>query len=166
MSAPAGLDAETPGVCWRRRVSVNTAPAPDARLGDPFPRHRRGYRWHRRERDWCGPGSAGDVAARASIATFGQPELEAIQQTGLLRGGRPGDTFWTDAEFTSAAEAQEKLALPVTPELRVRFIIVNAPTLTRSGSVVEPAFGGAGGGHEWASPDPVQVEIVDVQPLT
>jgi hypothetical protein len=116
-----------------------------------------------------GTGAVRAAPARGGQSFYryvGQPELEAIQQTGLLRGGRPGDTFWTDAEFTSAAEAQEKLALPVTPELRVRFIIVNAPTLTRSGSVVEPAFGGAGGGHEWASPDPVQVEIVDVQPLT
>jgi hypothetical protein len=93
-------------------------------------------------------------------------ELAAVQQTGLLRGGRPGETFWTDEAFTSAAEAQSKLALPSPPELRVRFIIVNSPTLTRDGSVVEPAFGSPGGGREWASPDPVQVEILDVQPLT
>jgi hypothetical protein len=116
----------------------------------------------------------GSGLVQAAPATGGQSfyryvgpaELEAIQQTGLLRGGRPGDTFWTDAEYTSAAEAQDKLALPVTPELRVRFVIVNSPTLTRNGSLVDPMFGGAGGGHEWASPDPVQVEIIDVQPLT
>jgi hypothetical protein len=93
-------------------------------------------------------------------------ELEAVRETGFLRGGRPGDTFWTDAEFTSAAEVQDKLALPTPPELRVRFVILNTPTLIRDGSIVEPAFGGQGGGREWASPDPVQVEILDVQPLS
>jgi hypothetical protein len=93
-------------------------------------------------------------------------ELEAVRETGFLRGGRPGDTFWTDAELTSAAEVPDKLALPTPPELRVRFVILNNPTLVRDGSIVEPAFGGQGGGREWASPDPVQVEILDVQPLT
>jgi hypothetical protein len=93
-------------------------------------------------------------------------ELEAVRQSGFLRGGRPGETFWTDGLYTSAAEAQSQLALPSPPELRVRFIIVNEPTLTRDGSMVEPAFGSPGGGREWASPDPVQVEILDVQPLT
>ena len=110
-------------------------------------------------------GAAPAAGGQSFFRYVGPAELEAIQQTGLLRGGRPGETFWTDSEYTSAAEAQDKLALPVTPELRVRFLILNTPTLTRDGSIVEPAFGGAGGGREWASPDPVQVEIVDVQPL-
>jgi hypothetical protein len=110
----------------------------------------------------AGPASGGRSFYRYMVPA----ELEAVQQTGFLRGGRPGDTFWTDEAFTSAAEAQDKLALPNPPELRVRFIILNNPTLTRDGSIVEPAFGGQGGGREWASPDPVQVEILDVQPLT
>jgi hypothetical protein len=110
---------------------------------------------------------AGPAAGGRSFYRYMVPaELEAVQQTGFLRGGRPGDTFWTDEAFSSAAEAQDKLALPNPPELRVRFIILNNPTLTRDGSIVEPAFGGQGGGREWASPDPVQVEILDVQPLT
>ena len=111
-------------------------------------------------------GATPDAGGQSFYRYVGPAELEAIQQTGLLRGGRPGDTFWTDGEYTSAAEAQDKLALPVTPEIRVRFLILNTPTLTRAGSVVEPMFGGSGGGREWASPDPVHVEIVDVQPLT
>jgi hypothetical protein len=109
-----------------------------------------------------GPASGGRSFYRYMVPA----ELEAVRQTGFLRGGRPGETFWTDGIYTSAAEAQSQLALPSPPELRVRFIIVNQPTLTRDGSVVEPAFGSPGGGREWASPDPVQVEIVDVQPLT
>jgi hypothetical protein len=110
----------------------------------------------------AGPSSGGQSYYRYMVPA----ELEAVQQTGLLRGGRPGETFWTDESFTSAAEAQDRLALPSPPELRVRFIILNNPTLTREGSIVEPAFGGQGGGREWASPDQVQVEILDVQPLT
>src|SRR5690242_10487328 len=75
---------------------------------------------------------AGPAAGGRSFYRYMVPaELEAVQQTGLLRGGRPGDTFWTDEAFTSAAEAQSKLALPSPPELRVRFVIVNSPTLTR-----------------------------------
>ena len=110
----------------------------------------------------AGPTSGGRSFYRYMVPA----ELEAVRQTGLLRGGRPGETFWTDEPFTSAAEAQNRLALPSPPELRVRFVILNSPTLTRDGSIVEPAFGGEGGGREWASPDPVQVEILDVQPLT
>ena len=110
----------------------------------------------------AGPASGGRSFYRYMVPA----ELEAVRQTGFLRGGRPGDTFWTDESFTSAAEAQNRLALPSPPELRVRFVIVNTPTLIRDGSIVDPAFGGEGGGREWASPDPVQVEILDVQPLT
>ncbi|HZO25878.1 MAG TPA: hypothetical protein VFH48_07785 [Chloroflexota bacterium] len=110
----------------------------------------------------AGPASGGRSFYRYMVPA----ELEAVRQTGFLRGGRPGDTFWTDESFTSAAEAQNRLALPSPPELRVRFVIVNTPTLIRDGSMVDPAFGGEGGGREWASPDPVQVEILDVQPLS
>jgi hypothetical protein len=109
-----------------------------------------------------GPASGGQSFYRYMVPA----ELAAVRETGLLRGGRPGETFWTNESFTSAAEVQDKLALPSPPELRVRFIILNAPTLTREGSLVEPAYGGAGGGREWASFDQVQVEILDVQPLT
>ena len=109
-----------------------------------------------------GPSSGGQSFYRYMVPA----ELEAVRETGLLRGGRPGETFWTNESFTTAAEAQDKLALPSPPELRVRFIILNVPTLTREGSLVEPAYGGAGGGREWASFDQIQVEILDVQPLT
>lgn len=113
------------------------------------------------------PVAASPEAGGQSFYRYVTPaELEAVQQTGLLRGGRPGDTFFTDGEYTSAAEAKAKLALPVSPEIRIRFIILNSPTLTRNGSLVEPMFDEPGGGHEWATPDPVQVELLDVQPLT
>jgi hypothetical protein len=117
---------------------------------------------------------AAQASTLASPASGGQSyyrymvpaELESVQQTGLLRGGRPGETFFTADSYTSAAEAQDKLALPDPPQLRVRFIILNTITLSREGSIVEPAFGGQGGGREWATFDQVQVEIIDVQPLT
>ena len=108
------------------------------------------------------PGAGGQTFYRYMTAA----ELEAVRETGLLRGGRAGETFWTTDEFTSASDAQDQLALPSRPELRVRFHILNTPTLTRNGSIVEPAFGGRGGAHEYASFDPVAVEIIDVQPLT
>jgi hypothetical protein len=109
-----------------------------------------------------GPASGGQSFYRYMVPA----ELEAVRETGLLRGGRPGETFWTDGLYTSSVEVQDKLALPSPPELCVRFVILNAPSLSREGSLVEPAYGGAGGGREWASFDQVQVEILDVQPLT
>ena len=38
-------------------------------------------------------------------------EEEAIGKTGMLRGGRPGRTYWTEEFYETAAEAKAKLAL-------------------------------------------------------
>ena len=93
-------------------------------------------------------------------------EAEAVQETGFLRGGRPGETHWTDARFTSAARAQDRLSLPGRPEVRMHFRIKNNPSLSRNGTRVAPAYGGRGGAREYGSFDPVEVDIVDVQPLS
>ncbi len=92
-------------------------------------------------------------------------ELKAIQKTGMLRGGRPGETFFTKDLYKSAANAQNRLALPNTPTLRVEFEILNNPTLLQNGTKVLPANGMIGGGAEFMTVDPVWVRLINWQPL-
>jgi len=94
-----------------------------------------------------------------------QAELEAVQSTGLLRGGRAGETFFTKDLFKSAASAQNRLALPSSPALRVEFQILNNPTLLRNGTKILPANGMMGRGAEFMTLDPVKVRLINWQPL-
>lgn len=95
-----------------------------------------------------------------------QAEANAVRETGLLRGGRSGETFWTDSRFTSAARAENRLSLETKPEVRMEFRLINNPLLERNGTRVQSANGGAGGGREYMSLNPVGVEVINVQPLT
>ena len=92
-------------------------------------------------------------------------ELQAIQKTGLLRGGRVGETFFTKDLYKSAIHAQQRLALPSVPTLRVEFQILNNPTLLRSGTKIQSAFGMSGGGAEFMTLDPVKIKLINWQPL-
>jgi len=94
-----------------------------------------------------------------------QGELQAVQKTGLLRGGRAGETFFTKDLYKSAASAQQRLALPSAPTLRVEFQILNNPTLLRNGTKVQSAFGMLGRGAEFMTLDPVKVRLINWQPL-
>jgi len=92
-------------------------------------------------------------------------ELKAIQETNLLRGGRAGETFWTKDLYKTAASAQNRLSLPVTPAYRVEFEILSNPTLLRNGTKVLPANGMMGKGAEFLTLDPTKVRIINWQPL-
>lgn len=94
-----------------------------------------------------------------------EAELKAVQNTGLLRGGRAGETFFTKDLYKSAASAQNRLALPSAPTLRVEFQILNNPTLLRNGTKVLPANGMMGRGAEFMTLDPVKVNLINWQPL-
>lgn len=47
----------------------------------------------------------------------------------MLRGGRPGGTFFTGSRYVTAAAAERRLPLPATPEYRVEFSIVSSDRL-------------------------------------
>ncbi len=94
-----------------------------------------------------------------------QGELNAVEKTNLLRGGRPGETFFTKDVFKSGIKAQQRLALPTKPTLRVEFKILNNPILLRNGTKVQPAFRMMGGGSEFMTISPVRVKIINSQPL-
>ena len=93
-----------------------------------------------------------------------QTEMQAVVNSGKLRGGNPGVTFFTDEYYESAEEAQDKLSLPMKPEVQLGFIVKNDPLMLRNGSIVDPLFGGHGGGREYMTMDVVQVEVLSVQP--
>jgi RHS repeat-associated protein len=107
-------------------------------------------------------------AARGGTTGFRymtEGELKVIQQKGLLRGGRAGETFFTKDLYKSATSAQNRLALPSAPTIRVEFQILNNPTLLRNGTKVLPANGMMGKGAEFMTVDPVRVRLINWQPL-
>jgi len=108
------------------------------------------------------------VAAKTSTTGFrymSQAELKAIQETGYLRGGWSGETYFTKDLYKSAAKAQSRLSLGSSPALRVEFEILNNPTLLRNGTKVTPLNGMFGGGSEFMTLDPVKVRLINWQPL-
>ena len=96
--------------------------------------------------------------------TMSEAELNAVKDTGLLRGGRPGPTYFTDSDYSSADAAKSQLALPTRPEYSVQFEIINNPRI-EGGGIVQPAYGELGGGIEYFTNDPVQVKIISYHAL-
>jgi len=97
-------------------------------------------------------------------------ELQAIQETGLLRGGRVGKTYFTTDEFERAGEALSRLALKEAPSYRVEFEIISRSRIYGPQRVWpwfrprDPGFR-AGWGVEYWSPDPVRVRLLRIERL-
>jgi RHS repeat-associated protein len=120
-----------------------------------------------------GGGAAVRAASRAADAAEGakagvevvqramsRAELKATQETGLLRGGREGTHFVSDAVNTNAKRAQQRLALPKAPEVRVT-MEVPAGTLSPP-QKVRPKNGMPGGGTERTGTGRIPVRILKV----
>lgn len=104
-------------------------------------------------------------AGRTFYRYVGEREVSAIEETGMLRGGRGAGretTFWTDERYDSAEEAQRRLALRVAPDARVAFRIRGEPGLVLEDAEVEPDGSNTGGGREWMTLDAVEVEVISV----
>ncbi len=107
-----------------------------------------------------------DIGEGVFYRYVGEKEVAAIEETGLLRGGRRGRTFWTQGVYGSAAEAKARLALgDPPPAYRVAFRIRNDPTVSARADRVDPAAGEPGGGTEWVTTDPVEVEVIEIVEL-
>jgi hypothetical protein len=104
---------------------------------------------------------APDAATEIVQRWMSRAELEATRETGLVRGGRQGTHFVTDAANASAERARQRLALPQTPEVRVTMRVpadrFGPPTR------VKPDFGMPGGGMERTAIGEVPVEIINVE---
>jgi len=125
-----------------------------------------------------GTGAAGGVANRgavggmarsgtSSVATtevvqrgMSRAELGATKSTGLLRGGRDGTHYVSDAVNSDALRARQRLALPQTPEVRAT-LEVPAGRFS-SPSRVDPAYNMPGGGMERTATGEVPVRILKI----
>jgi hypothetical protein len=87
-------------------------------------------------------------------------ELDATEASGLLRGGRDGTHYVTDAANSSAQRARLRTALPQTTEVRVT---LEVPGGTFSPPTrVQQAFGMPGGGMERTATGQIPVRILRV----
>lgn len=94
-----------------------------------------------------------------------EKEAGVVEEEGLLRGGLPGETYWTDERYGTAAEAKSRLALKALPEVRLAFTIKNDPALEREGTRVGALDDEPGGGMEWMTTEKVEVEVIGVDKL-
>ncbi|MCL8267601.1 hypothetical protein M9Y82_13335 [Leptospira weilii] len=92
-------------------------------------------------------------------------EVQAIKDTGMLRGGRDGETYFTKDLYKSGSKAQERLSLKDTPTHRVEFEVKGSPNYEKHGNKVDPLYGQPGKGSEFMTIDPVKVKLINVQPL-
>ncbi|MDI7208868.1 RHS repeat-associated core domain-containing protein, partial [Leptospira santarosai] len=92
-------------------------------------------------------------------------EVKAIKDTGMLRGGREGETYFTKDLYKSGAKAQERLSLENKPTHRIEFEVLNDPKFQDYGSKVKPRYNQPGQGSEFMTTDPVKVKLINVQPL-
>ncbi|RYZ45533.1 MAG: hypothetical protein EOP49_25055 [Sphingobacteriales bacterium] len=107
---------------------------------------------------------AGENAAKGGkeivYRWMSRAELKSTQETGLLRGGREGTHYVTDAANSDPLRARMRSALPQTPEVRVK-IEVPGGTLSVP-SRVKPDFNMPGGGMERTATGNVPVNILEV----
>jgi len=87
-------------------------------------------------------------------------ELQATKETGLLRGGREGTHYVTDAANADPLRARQRLALERTPEVRATLEVQRG--LLSGPSKVEPKFSMPGGGAERTATGSVPVRVVGV----
>jgi hypothetical protein len=102
----------------------------------------------------------------STIYRYGsEAEVQAIKETGALRGGNPGPTYFTEDLYNTSKTAQKNLALKNPPEVRIKATITNEPKLSLDGTKVQPASGQPGGGTEIMSMERVNVKIENVKKL-
>ena len=106
-----------------------------------------------------------NIAGREFYRYMSREEARAVRESGYLRGGRAGRTYWTEDLYEEADEAKRRLALSNAPRVRMRFRICNEPDLDLEGSRVRPTEGESGGGTEWMSQKRVEVEVISVDQL-
>ena len=98
-------------------------------------------------------------AGRRFSRFMSRAERDAVEETHLLREGKPGETFFTTNKFQKAASAKSKLSLRDPPELRVDFKL-KKDLQVAGPRRVGPKFGEPGGENEFFTTAPVEVEII------
>ena len=88
-------------------------------------------------------------------------ELEAVQESGKLRGGREGETYFTDKGYDTKLKVQSELSLPSKPDVIMEFQISNDINVIGP-KFVNPKYWQIGGGIEFFTNDQVLVKIKDI----
>lgn len=107
-----------------------------------------------------------DVQGQTFYRYMSKVEYEAVKIAKRLRGERTGTTYFTKDAYTSAKQAQSKLALDDLdiPEIRVKVLVKNNPrTINRS--KVQQTRTQTGGGSEYFSSEGVYVDILEAVEL-
>jgi hypothetical protein len=93
-------------------------------------------------------------------------ELQATLETGLLRGGRKGENFFTNSASLDAKRAQERLGLdgPLR-DVKITFeiqnnVAINGPQPAAPGRTGTPA-----GGIEFFTTDTTVIKVLKVKQL-
>jgi RHS repeat-associated protein len=118
-------------------------------------------------------GVAARVAARAGARdaaeggetelvqrAMSRAELQATEDTGLVRGGREGTSYVSDNVNSNALRARQRLALPQTPELRVTLEVPRGAFSPPK--LVDPRYGMPGGGMERMGTGQIACRVVAI----
>jgi hypothetical protein len=87
-------------------------------------------------------------------------ELQATQDTGLIRGGRDGTSYVSDNVNSNALRARQRLALPQTPEVRVTLEVPSGAFSPPK--LVDPLYDMPGGGMERMGSGQIACRVVAV----
>ncbi|WP_162265814.1 RHS repeat domain-containing protein, partial [Leptospira alstonii] len=111
------------------------------------------------------PFQAKNTSTTSGYRYVTEGEVQAIKDTGMLRGGRDGETYFTKDLYKSGTKAQERLSLENKPTYRVEFEVKGSPNYEKYGTKVDPLYGQPGKGSEFMTTDKVKVKLINVQPL-
>jgi RHS repeat-associated protein len=104
----------------------------------------------------------GRIAGRTETVqrAMSRAELAATESSGLIRGGRSGTHYVSNAVNSNALRARQRLALPQTPEVRVTLEVPFGRF--SSPSRVEPNFSMPGGGMERSASGDIPARILRI----
>jgi len=98
-------------------------------------------------------------AGRKLSRYMSEAEAKAVEKKGLLRGGRPGKTYFTPNKYQKASSAKSRLSLEDPPEVRLDFELKKDLDVTGP-RMVRPKHNELGGGTEFEATGPVEVDII------
>ena len=80
---------------------------------------------------------------------MGKKEVGPVENTNMLRGGRQGETYYTNEKYVTSKISQQRLSLEDVPEYGLKFRFIDKPSLLKNNSLVFPKNGQPGGGIEF-----------------
>jgi hypothetical protein len=102
----------------------------------------------------------GKVETETVYRWMSSAELNATKETGLLRGGRGGTHYVTNAANSDPLRARQRLSLGQTPDVRVKLEVPN--NIFSAPSRIRPDFNMPGGGMERTSIGSVPVSVLEI----